>query len=100
MALSLSSLLAHGSRFTRLPLLSLRYYNLPQHNKTTDEYRDFRKTYTAMRAQLLDNSKQAKKMMEEDQNSQAAKDAREEMEREAKAIAENEKELEKMAKER
>lgn len=39
-------------------------------------------------------------MLEEDYNSQAAQDARTEMEREAKALAENEKELERMAKER
>ena len=48
----------------------------------------------------MDNLKQEKKMQEEDYNSQAAKDARMEMEREAKALAENEKELERTAKER
>lgn len=53
-----------------------------------------------MRAKYLEEHKEVRKMMVEDQNSQAAQEARKEREREAKALEENEKELQRMAKER
>ena len=92
--------LVHSCRSTCLPLLSWRRYNHPQHNKVTDEYKNFKQRYTALRVKFMNDFKQEKKLLEEDYNSQVAKDARMEMEREAKALAENEKELERMAKER
>ncbi len=100
MAVALSSRLVQRCRCTCLPLLSWRCYTQPQHSKTTDDYRSFKKNYTALRVRFMDEFKQEKKMLEEDFNSQAARDARMEAEREAKALAENEKELEQMAKER
>lgn len=86
--------------FRRATAYSWRCYTQPSHNKTTSDYRKFKQSITALRAKYLEEHKEVRKMMVEDQNSQAAQEARKEREREAKALEENEKELQRMAKER
>lgn len=85
-----------GYRVSVLPPL-LRYSQCYVHNKTTADYKKFRRDTTALRSNFIDEHKLRIKMTTEDSGSQAAQEARIEKEREENALESNERELKRMA---
>ena len=77
-----------------------RCYVQKPHNKATEDYKKFKKALSVVRMKYLEEINNEKKMLTEDIDSQAAKEVRMEKEREAKALEENEKELQRMAEKR
>lgn len=90
---------ASRAAFRAIPS-SWRCYSSGSHNKTTPHYLSFKKGVSNVRVKFIEELKLEKKMMMEDSNSQTAQEARKESEREALALEENEKELQRMAEKR
>lgn len=101
MALSLARWLSYRTASVVPSVSSWRCYTQPvPHSRSTDDYKKFRKRVTSIRATILEDRAREKKMQSEDTTSQAAQEARMEIEREVKALEENEKELQRMASKR